>query len=303
MTQSPVVIDQCYCDHCLAFQIDGQDIKGRIVRLDAPLNDVLSKHDYPDTVKQQLGQAMALTAMLGSMMKFEGILTLQIKSDGAIKTLVSDFSTDGSGSGVIRGYCGLAETITADMPVLGDGQLMITIDQGQYMDRYQGIVTLKDNSLKTSAEEYFQTSEQLPTHLMVDCDKGEGGRWSAASIMIQHLARNTEDDAQKTTEEHDAKDQWTTATILQSSVKPEELLNPSLSLQDLLFRLYHESGVRVSTNTEMRAGCRCSEKKLRSVLASFSMEELQDCAEDGVITITCEFCMSDHVFELKKLIN
>ncbi len=286
-----------YDDQCLAFQIEAQDIKGRIIRLDRPLNDVLDSHDYPGDVKRELGRAMAITAMLGSMMKFEGILTLQLKSDGIIRSLVSDFSTDGSGSGVVRGYAGLGENISADMPALGDGQLMITMDQGRYMDRYQGIVKLQDGSLKQSAEEYFLTSEQLPTRLMVCCDRDEGGRWTAAAIMIQHLAGDTENTPQ------DSQDQWNTASILLSTLKPSELLNRRLSLQDLLMRLYHESGVRIFTATEMMSGCRCSEEKLRDVLASLSTRELQDSAQDGIITITCEFCKTDHKFELKKLIN
>ncbi len=286
-----------YTDSCLAFQIEGQDIKGRIIRLDKVLNDVLNNHNYTDDVKQQLGEAMALSAMLGSMMKFDGILTLQLKSDGRIQTLVSDFSTDGNGSGVVRGYCGTGEN---EKPILGDGQLMITIDQGQYMDRYQGIVKLNSNSLKESAEEYFQTSEQLPTHLILSCEKADNGRWCAAAIMIQHLARNTTEEA---LDDSQRQDHWNTACILLSSIKKSELLDQSLSLQDLLLRLYHESGVRVFTTTEMNVGCRCSEKKLRTVLASFSPQELQDCAEDGMITMTCEFCMTDHKFELKKLIN
>ncbi len=282
-----------YSDSCLGFQIEGQDIKGRIIRLDTVLNDVLNKHDYPGEVKQQLGQAMVLTAMLGSMMKFDGILTLQLKSNGRIKTLVSDYATEGKGAGVVRGYCGMGEDGT---PLLGEGQLMITIDQGQYMDRYQGIVKLEGGSLKKSAEEYFQTSEQLPTHLMISCDQGADGRWSAAAIMIQHLAG-------KDREENERQDHWNTATILLSSIKTSELLDNSLSLQDLLLRLYHEAGVRVFTPTEINTGCRCSEDKLRTVLASFSTEELHDCAEDGIITMTCEFCMTNHKFELKKLIN
>lgn len=287
-----------YTDSCLAFQIEGQDIKGRIIRLDKTLNSVLDKHNYPDDVARELGQAMALAAMLGSMMKYDGILTLQVKSDGKIQTLVSDFSTNGNGSGVVRGYCGINEDKT---PALGDdGQLMITMDQGQYMERYQGIVKLVGNSLKDSAEEYFQTSEQLPTHLMISCDKGEDGRWAAAAIMIQHLARNTEENPQEETE---TRDHWNTATILLSSVKTAELLDQHLSLQDLLLRLYHESGVRVFTATDMTTGCRCSEKKLRNVLASFTTDELKDYAEDGIITITCEFCMTNHKFEVKKLIN
>ncbi len=287
-----------YTDNCLAFQIDQQDIKGRIIRLNKPLNATLESYDCADNIKQELGQAMVLTAMLGSMMKYDGILTLQLKSDGVIQTLVSDFSTDGNGSGVVRGYIRLAENITPNMPVLGAGQLMITIDQGKYMDRYQGIVKLTENSLKKSAEEYFQTSEQLPTHLMIDCGKDNQGKWTAAAIMIQHLARNSNNEAA-----HDEADNWVTATILLSSVKKGELLDNGLSFQDLLRRLYHESGVRIFTTTGILTGCRCSEEKLRTVLANFNPQELQESAEDGVITMTCEFCKTDHKFELKKLIN
>lgn len=296
-------MDPIYTDNCLAFQIEGQDIKGRIIRLDKPLNDVIKRNQHPDEIKKQLGQAMTLSALLGSMMKFEGILTLQINSNGIIKSLVSDFATDGSGSGVVRGYCSVEEDIKPDMPVIGEGRLMITMDQGQYMDRYQGIVNLKDHSLKSSAEEYFHSSEQLPTHLMISCDKTQDGTWSAAAIMIQHLARNTEDEQKDTLEGIDSADDWNTATILLSSIKEEEMLDKSLSLQDILRRLYHESGVRVFTTTEMMTGCRCSEEKLRTVLANFKTEELQEIAEDGIITMTCEFCKTDHKFELKKLIN
>ncbi|WP_339864023.1 Hsp33 family molecular chaperone HslO [Paremcibacter congregatus] len=291
-----------YTDSCLAFQIEGQDIKGRIIRLDKSLNEVLGKHNYPEAVSRDLGQAMTISALLGSMMKFDGILTLQLKSDGAVKSLVSDYATDGKGTGVVRGYCGLNEAPDG-LPTLGNGQMMITMDQGQYMERYQGIVALKNNSLKASAEEYFHTSEQLPTHLMIDCARDASGKWCGAAIMIQHLARNTQAEAARVHESDDAEDQWNTASILLGSVKSEELLDTTLSLQDLLLRLFHESGVRVFTNTELTTGCRCSDKKLRTVLASFKTEELHDIAEEGVITMTCEFCKTDHKFELKKLIN
>jgi len=292
-----------FTDHCLAFQIEAQDIKGRIIRLDNPLNELLAKQDCPDNVKALLGQAMVLTALLGSMMKYEGILTLQIKSDGRVKSLVSDFSTDGNAAGVVRGYAQLTENTSTDRPVLGNGQLMITIDQGQYMDRYQGVVKLLDNSLKKSAEEYFHSSEQLPTSVMISCDQDAEGRWTAGALMIQHLARNTEDDLANIITDNKQQDDWTTATILLSSLKNSELLDSKLSLQDILLRLYHESGVRLFTARQILSGCRCSDEKLRNVLASFDTQELRHMAKEGLITITCEFCKTDHRFELKKLIN
>ncbi len=288
-------------DHCLAFQIDAQDIKGRIIRLDKPLNEILAHYDCPDDIKRELGKAMALTALLGSMMKFDGIFTMQIKSDGRIKSMVSDFATNGNGSGVVRGYINSADDVAPNGPVLGNGQLMITMDQGQHMARYQGVVELQNGDLEDSAEEYFQTSEQLPTHVMISCDKSANGHWSAAAIMIQHLAQNTQ--SEMTRDDEKQKDDWNTATILLSTLKPEELLDSALSLQDVLFRLFHESGIRLFTATQIMSGCRCSEDKLRDVLASFDTRELRDIAEDGVIRMTCEFCKTDHKFELKKLIN
>ncbi len=288
-------------DHCLAFQIEAQDIKGRIIRLDKPLNEILTHYDCPDDIKRELGKAMALTALLGSMMKFDGIFTMQIKSDGRIKSMVSDFATNGNGSGVVRGYINIADDVGPNEPVLGNGQLMITMDQGQHMARYQGVVELQNGDLENSAEEYFQTSEQLPTHVMISCDKSANGHWSAAAIMIQHLAQNTQ--SEMTRDDEKQKDDWNTATILLSTLKPEELLDSELSLQSVLFRLFHESGVRLFTATQIMSGCRCSEDKLRDVLASFDTRELRDIAEDGVISMTCEFCKTDHKFELKKLIN
>ena len=288
-------------DHCLAFQIEAQDIKGRIIRLDKPLNEILAHYDCPDDIKRELGKAMALTALLGSMMKFDGIFTMQIKSDGRIKSMVSDFATNGNGSGVVRGYINIADDVGPNEPVLGNGQLMITMDQGQHMARYQGVVELQNGDLENSAEEYFQTSEQLPTHVMISCDKSANGHWSAAAIMIQHLAQNTQ--SEMTRDDEKQKDDWNTATILLSTLKPEELLDSELSLQSVLFRLFHESGVRLFTATQIMSGCRCSEDKLRDVLASFDTRELRDIAEDGVISMTCEFCKTDHKFELKKLIN
>ena len=290
-------------DCCLAFQIDAQDIKGRIVRLNKPLNEILAHYTCSADIKRELGKAMALTALLGSMMKFDGIFTMQIKSDGRVKSMISDFATNGNGSGVIRGYLNLADDVAKDVPVLGNGQLMITMDQGQHMTRYQGVVELQNGDLKDSAEEYFQTSEQLPTHVMISCNKSANGHWTAAAIMIQHLAQNTQSEMASTRDDEKQKDDWNTATILLSTVKPEELLDSGLALQDVLLRLFHESGVRLFTATQMMSGCRCSEDKLRDVLASFNTQELRDIAEDGVISMTCEFCKTDHKFELKKLIN
>lgn len=281
-------MDPLYKDCCLPFQIEGQDIKGRVARLGKVLTTVFDQHDYPDAINRLLGEAMTLCALLGSMMKYEGILTVQIKSDGPVKTLVADYATSNiTPSGVVRGYASFRDAEDGE-PLLGKGSLMITMDQGKYMDRYQGIVALEGKSLSDAAENYFKSSEQLPSKVMLECD----GK-SAGGVLIQHLAGSPEVDP----------DDWQTTTILLDTLKRQELLDRKLSLQDMLMRLYHETGVRVYEPFTLENGCRCSEGKLRAVLSNFDQSELGEFAENGVITMTCEFCKSGHIFELDKLIN
>jgi len=296
-------MEEIYQDHCLAFQLEGQDIKGRIIRLDKTVDRVLKRHKFPQEISRELGSLMALTALLGSMMKFDGILTTQIKGDKDINMLVSDYATDGKGSGVVRGTAQYNADKKSPPYEYGKGNLMITIDQGQNMDRYQGVVELMDNDLVKTAEEYFRTSEQLPSKLLLACARNEKGQWNAGAILIQHLASNTEGMQERVMADEKQQDDWQTANILLSSLRPDELLNPALSLQQILLRLFHEKGVRAFSSTKMVNGCRCSDAKLRTVLSGFTPKELKDIAEDGIISMTCEFCKTAHKFELNKLIN
>ena len=198
-------------DVCLPFQIEGQDIKGRILRLGPSVHEILSSHNYPDHISKILGQTLALTALLGSLMKYDGIFTTQLKGEGLLRLMVADFSKD-------------KESASADdklNELFGDGAyLAITIDQGKFMERYQGIVSLTGENLTQAAEEYFQSSEQLPTKVMIECEKDENGRWQAGAIMIQHLARNTE--LELTRDEENTVDNWDTASVLLSSLKASE---------------------------------------------------------------------------------
>lgn len=294
-------MNEVFQDNCLAFQLEGQDIKGRIIRLDKTVDRVLRKHKFPREISVELGSLMALTALLGSMMKFDGILTAQIKGDQRINMLVSDYATDGKGSGVVRGTAQFNTEPEGD--IYGKGNLMITIDQGADTDRYQGIVELMDNDLVKSAEEYFRASEQLPSKIILACTQDEAGHWKAGALLLQHLASNTEGMQERVMEDERQKDDWQTASILLSSLKAEEFLDPELSLQQILLRLFHEKGIRAFSTTEMVNGCRCSDSKLRSVLSGFTPKELSEIADDGVITMTCEFCKTHHKFELNKLIN
>lgn len=293
-------------DQCLPFQIEGQDIKGRVVRLGRSVNEILSKHNYPDDVSKMLGETLAFTALIGSLMKYEGILTTQMKGDGPFRVLVSDYNKEKeNGLGNIRGYASFEDGVVGGdslEEIFGEsGYLAITIDQGKFMERYQGIVKLEGKNITDAAEEYFKSSEQLPTKVMLSCQKNEDGEWQAGAIMIQHYARSAESEHSRDTQ--DTEDHWNTASILLGSLKTEELLDKNLSLQNLLIRLYHETGVRIFEHADIAAGCRCSEDKIRTALASLDLEELQDVAEDGTITVTCDFCTTDHKFELSKLMH
>ena len=169
------------------------------------------------------------------------------------------------------------------------------------MERYQGIVKLEGEKLTDASEEYFRSSEQLPTKVMLSCEKDDDGKWQAGAVMIQHYARNTEDEILR--DESETKDHWNTSSILLGSLKASELLDNSLSLQNLLMRLYHESGIRIFDHTNIAAGCRCNEDKIRTALTSLDLQELKDVADDGTITVTCDFCTTDHKFELSKLLH
>ena len=293
-------------DTCLPFQIEGQDIKGRIVRLGHSVNEILSSHNYPNHISKLMGEVLAFTALVGSLMKYDGILTTQMKGDGPFRVLISDFHKENKKlNGNIRGYASFDDIMKEGDSLQNmfgeDAYLAITIDQGSFMERYQGIVKLEGDTITHAAEEYFRSSEQLPTKIILACDQDEHGIWQACAIMIQHYARSAEGEYVR--DETKTKEDWNNSSILLNTIKKVELLDKKLSLQNLLIRLYHEAGVRVFDHTEVTANCRCSEDKIRTVLSSLDLKELKDVSEDGTVTVTCDFCKIDHKFELSKLID
>ncbi len=293
-------------DTCLPFQIEGQDIKGRIVRLGHSVNEILSSHNYPNQISKLMGEVLAFTALIGSLMKYDGILTTQMKGDGPFRVLISDFHKENKKlNGNIRGYASFDDIMKEGDSLQNmfgeDAYLAITIDQGSFMERYQGIVKLEGDTITHAAEEYFRSSEQLPTKIILACDQDEHGIWQACAIMIQHYARSAEGEYVR--DETKTKEDWNNSSILLNTIKKVELLDKKLSLQNLLIRLYNEAGVRVFDHTEVTANCRCSEDKIRTVLSSLDLKELKDVSEDGTVTVTCDFCKIDHKFELSKLID
>ncbi len=303
-------------DLVLPFQTVRSGVSGRIVRLGSVVDTILSRHAYPEPVSHALGEALALTAMLGAALKTEGKLILQTKSDGALDFLVADYVSPGK----IRGYASFDKTdpslAEADGrgdqgALLGSGHVAMTIDPGGDMDRYQGIVALAYEPLVDAAHTYFRQSEQLPTfiRLAVARHYGPGSdgapvwRWRAGGLMIQHLSREGGKPRAESGEERDARlegdndENWNRARHLAATVEDHELLDPTLSPERLLYRLFHEEGVKVTPATPLIAECRCSRERIHAFLERFGAEELKDMREvDGAVAVTCEFCSRKYRF-------
>jgi len=298
-------------DLVLPFRTVRSDVVGRVIRLGTVVDTVLSRHAYPEPVSHVLGEALALTAMLGSALKVQAKLILQTKTDGPLDLLVADFVAPGK----VRGYAsfdktdaGLAEAKgRGDQgALLGKGHMAMTIDPGSDKDRYQGIVPLEGEPLVDAAHTYFRQSEQLPTFIRLAVARhygparGEGQRmwgWRAGGLMIQQLPREGGKREEHAASEDDDEENWNRARHLAATVEDHELLDPTLSPERLLYRLFHEEGVKVTPTTALAAECRCSRERIHGYLRQFGAAELEDMREpDGGFTVTCEFCSRKYRF-------
>jgi molecular chaperone Hsp33 len=276
-----------------AFQIEGEPVRGRVARLGPAVDEILHAHSYPEPVANLLGEACALAALVGSNLKFDGRLIVQAQGKGPVRYVVADYDT----SGGLRGYCRFDEEGVAALSdgfqrpgarsLLGDGVFIMTVDQGPDMDRYQGVTAIEGETLALCAEQYFAQSEQTPTRVLLAVGQVDGPDhrqvWRAGGVLIQNIA---EDDARGSTEEA-----WSRTQILFETIGEDELVDPELSSHTLLWRLFHEDGVRVFGSQPLRAFCRCSQERIETVLCSFSAEERSDMIEaDGKIRVTCEYC-------------
>jgi molecular chaperone Hsp33 len=279
-------------DLVAAFQIEACPVRGRIVRLGPAVHEILTRHAYPEAVANLLGEACALAALVGSSLKIEGRLIVQAQGDGPVSYVVCDYDSEGS----LRGYCRYDEARVAEAStgfarpgartLLGDGVFVMTIDQGPDTERYQGVTAIEGETLALCAERYFDQSEQTPTRVrlaVAQLQTDEGMVWRAGGMLLQNIA---EDDARGPTQ-----DTWERAQALFETLGEDELVDPTVPPEVLLYRLFHEDGVRLEAAKPLKAFCRCSEERIRGVLQSFSAEERADMVEDdGAIRVTCEYC-------------
>lgn len=295
----------CDLDTALGFIIPGRSLRGRLVRLDAALNDVLSAHAYPPVIERLVAEALVLVGLLGTMLKDDaGQLTLQAQTDhGPVTLLVADYK-----GGAVRGYAQFdAEKLAelGDRPTLfglfGKGFLALTFDLATSGERYQGIVPLEGDSLATAAELYFAQSEQIPSvvQIAVRHDAGEG--CVAAGMVLQHMPEG-EVGRERLHVRHDHPD-WEHAMIMAATLKDAELTDRTLPLRDVVWRLFHEEGeILVLDNVPLAKGCRCETAHFANVLSRFPAEERIDMAdENGNIIVDCAFCSKKLAIALADL--
>lgn len=303
-------------DHVVPFEVAALDVRGRAVQLGAMLDAILSRHAYPEPVARLLAQAGVLTVLLGTSLKFQGKFILQTRTDGPVDMLVADFSTPDA----LRAYARFdadkvaaleAEGRTDDIALLGSGVLALTIDQGAHMQRYQGIVQLDGISLEEAARVYFRQSEQIPTDLRLAVAKqvvaGGAEQWRAGGLLAQFLPQAPErmrmpdlnggDGDETEPSHHPQDDAWQELLALVGTIEPAELIDPTVGAERLLYRLFHEHGVRVFDGVEVTDRCSCSQARIKGMLDGFTAEEVRDSIEDGRIRVECQFCSKAYEFD------
>jgi molecular chaperone Hsp33 len=278
-------------DAAIGFALPSRHARGRLVRLGPVLDEILSAHDYPAPIARILAEALVLTALLGATLKQAGgQLTLQAQTEsGVIDLFVADFR-----GGELRGYVRFDAERLAEQPaqpslfaLFGKGYLAITFDQALSGERYQGIVPLEGGSLAEAAEGFFGQSEQIPSLVRIALD---AGGHVAGGVLLQHLPEGEEGRERLHTRlDHP---EWSHVRILAETIRTEELIDPALPLESLLWRLFHdEEEVRILSSTPLSRGCRCDYEHVRGVLARFGPEERAEMVDEGgFISVDCEFC-------------
>lgn len=300
VSEVEITAEAVCADRIVPIFIENQKIGGRIVRLENVTTDILGRHDYPVAIANLLGEALALVAIMGSMLKFDGRFVIQTKGDGPVSMLVADYTGDGE----MRAYAQFDDERLKTMDgvvdfeaLVGKGYIAFSVDQGPDMERYQGIVPIEGQSIRDVALGYFDRSEQIPTHIKLAAGSlhKPGGitQWRAGGIMIQQTAAEGGIDAT-----HVSEDDWTRLGLLVATASDEELLDTQLDEGELAYRLFNEDGVRVMSPRSVTFGCSCSLQRVKDMLRSLPQTDQDEMAEDPETVIKCEFCSTVYTVSL-----
>ena len=292
-------------DTVLPFQLDRSDIRGRVVRLDGVLEQILKQHNYPPVIEALVAEAALLTALIGQSVKLRWKLSLQVRGKGPARLIATDYygPTEDGEPARIRAYASYdADRLDPDanpFSQIGEGYMAVMIDQGEDMVPYQGFTPIAGRSLADCAQTYFAQSEQLPTRFALTFGKsqtpggavaaeggsGEGGLLVHADILGGEEAEN-----------------WNRANVLLQTVEEMELIGPSVSPTDLLVRLFHEEDPRVFDAQPVRFGCSCSEDKVRQAMSIYSQKDIgKMTTPEGIVTADCQFCGAHYELDPKTL--
>ncbi len=327
---SPEPLELAGDDAVRPFAVEALDVRGRAVQIAHALDEILSRHAYPPAVSRVLAEAVVMTVLLGSLLRTEGgKLIFQTQTDGAVDLVVVDYRAGGA----IRGYARfdadrVAEAVAAGNAatgtLLGEGTLAMTVDDAASGgSRYQGVVPLDSTDLEEAAHTYFRQSEQIPTSLrlaVAEVQTREAGKiktnWRAGGVIVQFLPDALERMRQPDISGGDAPagfeaprsavvedDAWREARAYVETIEDDELIDPDVPVERLLFRLFHERGVRVFKPAPIRSQCSCSREKVANVLSTFSVGEIEDSTQDGSINVTCEFCGTKYSFDPKEFVH
>lgn len=297
-------------DEVYSFLIDGGISKGQAVRLTETLDVILGQHRYPERVGSFLAEACTLAVLLSASIKYDGLFTLQIQSDGPVSTLVVNMTSDGK----IRGYARfdeqrleeaekkMAEQPSAPVPAFfGQGALSFIVEQPGDAENYQGVVALERATLAECVHQYFRQSEQIETAVRLSVGKPDSSNagWSCGAVMLQRMPADKKTFSKLGPEE--IEEIWRTAVILLNSVTDRELQDVKLPVEKLVHRLYHLNDLHVFMPKKLEFGCRCSQEKVREMLKRFSPEDRKDMVVDGKIKVDCQFCGRSYTLTLKDL--
>ncbi len=298
-TNTPVAED----DTVVPFQVGETAVRGRVVRLGGALDEILQAHKFPDGVSELVGEAACLVAMMGTALKFQGKLIFQAQGDGPVSLVVADYIAGGAIRATAKHAGAQAVSDSAGaVALLGKGHIAMTIDQGPEMERYQGVTPIEGATLGAAAVSYFDQSEQIPTVVKLAVGRlsapGEPERWRAGGVMVQFMPGEggVRERGEEVIMKDIDKDVWERAAAFIETVQADELLDPAISQNTLLYRLFHEDGVRVYDPLPVRAACGCNAETIAAVLSRYTLEDLKEMVEDKFIKVTCEFCRKDYRF-------
>lgn len=292
-------------DFTASFQIEDRPVRGRAVRMGAgSIAPILSRHDYPPHLAQILGEAVTLAALVGASLKFEGRILVQAEGDGPVRLMVGEYAT----SGGVRGYARYDEDAWANLDRVNKGKAphmpqlfgpggrlgLILIQDNNAVQPYQGIVPLSKATLSQCAEDYYMMSEQVPSRIRLAVNQTDEGDWVAGGMMVQRIAA----DAAR----GDTADAWREAEALFGTLTPDELADPGLPMRELLFRLFHEQGVRMEPGLKVADHCTCNEERLIATLRGMPDESLRELVEpDGNLAVDCQFCARHYAIPIDRV--